>query len=87
MARGSIGGIQTTITGSNSHHPTAKSQLTMAISDLIHSQGLQFSLASDMMFCKVLILAKNVSTNYQPPGSCNQVAGDLLDLNYQMYME
>ncbi len=74
------------ITGSNSHHPTAESQLTMAISDLIHSQGLQFSLASDMMFCKVLILAKNVSTNYWPPGH-NQVAGDLLDLNYQMYME
>jgi hypothetical protein len=84
--RTSIGEMQTTLTGSNSHRPTADSLLTMAISDLIHSRGLQFSLASDAKFRKVLLLAKNVGTNYRPPGR-NQVAGELLDLNYQAYME
>jgi len=65
---------------------TADSQLTMAISDLIHSRGLPFSLGSDAKFRKVLTLARNASMSYRPPGR-NQIATDLLDLNYSLYME
>jgi len=65
---------------------TADSQLTMAISDLIHSHGLPFSLGSDAKFRKVLTLARNASMSYRPPGR-NQIATDLLDLNYSLYME
>jgi len=85
--RASLSGMQTTIAASGSlHHPTADAQLTMAISDLIHSRGLAFSLASDPKFRKVLKLAKNVTAAFRPPGR-NQVAGELLDLNYEAYME
>ena len=64
---------------------SADSHLTMAISDLIHSRGLPFSLGSDAKFRKVLTLAKNASMTYKPPGR-NQIATDLLDLNYTLYM-
>lgn len=56
----------------------------MAIADLIHSCGLPFSLASHHKFQRVLQLAKNVSKKYIAPGR-NKVAGELLDLNYQLY--
>jgi hypothetical protein len=59
-------------------------KLTMAIADLIHSCGLPFSLASHHKFQRVLQLAKHVSKKYHPPGR-NKVAGELLDLNYQLY--
>ncbi len=87
-SRSSIAGRQLTIpeAGDDKHHPSAESQLTMAIADLIHSRGLPFSLASDRKFRKVLVLAKSVLVNYKPP-SCNAVAGELLDLNYRTYME
>ena len=82
--RASVHGMQTTI-ATSLHHPATESQLTMAISDLIHSHGLPFSLSSDPKFRKVLLLAKNVPTTFRPPGR-NEVAGTLLDLNYDAYM-
>ena len=85
-ARGSVSGIQLKITDGTASCPSANSLLTMAISDLIHSRGLPFSLASDPKFQKMLVLAKNVTMQYRPPGR-NQVAGPLLDLNYDAYME
>jgi hypothetical protein len=66
--------------------PQHESQLTMAIADLIHSCGLPFTLASNHKFKKVLALARNSSTKYLPPTS-NRVAGELLDLNYEVYMK
>lgn len=64
----------------------AESKLTMAIADLIHSCGLPFSLASHHKFQLVLSQAKFASKKYVPPGR-NKVAGELLDLNYQLYKE
>ena len=64
--------------------PQSESQLTMAIADMIHSCGLPFSLASHHKFHRVLTLAKLVSKKYIPPGR-NKIAGELLDLNYQLY--
>lgn len=66
--------------------PQAESQLTMAIADLIHSCGLPFSLASHHKFHRVLTLAKLVTKKYIPPGR-NKVAGELLDLNYELYIK
>jgi hypothetical protein len=66
--------------------PQAESQLTMAIADLIHSCGLPFSLASHHKFHRVLSLAKLVTKKYVPPGR-NKVAGELLDLNYDLYIK
>jgi hypothetical protein len=66
--------------------PQAESQLTMAIADLIHSCGLPFSLASHHKFHRVLSLAKFVTKKYIPPGR-NKVAGELLDLNYDLYIK
>lgn len=66
--------------------PQAESQLTMAIADLIHSCGLPFSLASHHKFHRVLTLAKLVTKKYIPPGR-NKVAGELLDLNYDLYIK
>ena len=63
-----------------------ESQLTMAIADLIHSCGLPFSLASHHKFQRVLTLAKVASSKYVPPGR-NKVAGELLDLNYELYQK
>ena len=64
----------------------AESKLTMAIADLIHSCGLPFSLASHHKFKVVLSHAKFASKKYTPPGR-NKVAGELLDLNYQLYKD
>lgn len=66
--------------------PNSEFQLTMAIADLIHSCGLPFSIASHHKFQRVLTLAKVASSKYVPP-SRNKVAGELLDLNYQLYKE
>ena len=62
------------------------SKLTMAIADMIHSCGLPFSLSSNLKFRKVLHLSRNVPSTYRPPGR-NQVSGELLDINYESYME
>jgi hypothetical protein len=66
--------------------PQHESQLTMAIADLIHSCGLPFTLASNHKFKKVLTLARNSSPKFLPP-TRNRVAGELLELNYQVYMK
>jgi len=66
--------------------PQSESQLTMAIADMIHSCGLPFSLASHHKFHRVLSLAKFASKKYIPPGR-NKVAGELLDLNYNLYIK
>ncbi len=66
--------------------PQAEAQLTIAIADLIHSCGLPFSLASHHKFHRVLSLAKFVTKKYVPPGR-NKVAGELLDLNYEIYIK
>jgi hypothetical protein len=58
----------------------------MAIADLIHSCGLPFSLASHHKFKRGLNLAKSATSNFKPPGR-NKVAGELLDLNFQLYRE
>ena len=63
-----------------------ESKLTMAIADMIHSCGLPFSLSSNIKFRKVLNLARNAPSAYRPPGR-NQVAVELLDINYDSYME
>jgi hypothetical protein len=64
----------------------AEAQLTMAIADLIHSCGLPFSLASHHKFHRVLTLAKLAPKKYSPPGR-NKVGGELLDLNYSLYIK
>ena len=66
--------------------PQAENQLTMAIADLIHSCGLPFSLAGHHKFHRVLSLAKYASKKYVPPGR-NKIAGELLDLNYSIYIK
>jgi hypothetical protein len=63
-----------------------ESTLKMAITDMIHSCGLPFRLSSNIKFRRVLNLARNVPSNYCPPGR-NQVATELLDINYDLYME
>ena len=66
--------------------PQVEAQLTMAIADLIHSCGLPFSLASHHKFRRVLTLAKLAPKKYTPPGR-NKIAGELLDLNYSIYIK
>lgn len=66
--------------------PQTEAELTMAIADLIHSCGLPFSLASHHKFRRVLLLAKCATKKYTPPGR-NKVAGELLDLNYDLYIK
>lgn len=66
--------------------PQTEGELTMAIADLIHSCGLPFSLASHHKFRRVLSLAKCATKKYIPPGR-NKVAGELLDLNYDLYIK
>jgi hypothetical protein len=76
---------QTTF-GDEHAHAGSEAKLTMAIADLIHSCGLPFSLASREKFRKVLCLARTSSTKYQPP-SRNYVGGELLTVNYDVYMK
>jgi hypothetical protein len=52
---------------------------------MIHSCGLPFHLASNAKFRRVVHLAKLVGSRYNPPGR-NQVATELLDLNYKEYV-
>ena len=81
-----VGGMQTTLSAMGSSSlPSAESQLTMAIADMIHSWALPFTLTEDPKFCKMLVLAKNVTTSYKPPNR-NAVAKELLDLNYNAYI-
>ena len=68
----------------NSPNPKADVQFTMAIADLIYGCRLLFSLTSDPNFRSVVSLARTVTSNYPIPIR-NQVAGGLLDVNYQHY--
>jgi len=70
----------------DAYEKKAEGELTMAIADFIHSCGLPFSLASHHKFKRVLELAKNAPKKYKPPGR-NLVAGELLDMNYQLYKD
>jgi len=86
-SRGSVSGLQLKLGQSiMPYDASAESQLTIAIADLIHSRGLPFSLSEDPKFKKMLALARNVPLNYNPPGR-KRVAGDLLDLNYESYID
>jgi hypothetical protein len=64
---------------------SVESKLTMAIADMIHSCGLPFSFASNLKFRRVLGLSRRVPLTYKPPGR-NQVATELLDINYDSLM-
>jgi hypothetical protein len=50
----------------NGPNPSAEGALAMAISDCIHSLGLQFSVASHLKFRKLIHLAKAVGSGYKP---------------------
>ena len=63
-------------------NPTAESNLTMAVADLIHSLGLPFSRSSDPKFRLLLKIAKAVPSTYTPPSRNQVLAGKLLELNY-----
>jgi hypothetical protein len=67
-------------------NPSAERALTMSISNCIHSLGLPFSVASQPTFRKLIHLAKAVGSGYKPPGR-NKVAGPLLKLNYDAWMD
>jgi len=84
---GGAGGIQLKISSVGAG-PIVQSehQLTMAISNMIHSLGLPFTLGNEPKFHLVLNLAQNVGMHYKPPG-CNLIANKLLDLNYKQYTE
>jgi hypothetical protein len=70
----------------NGPNPTAELKLTMAVADLVHSCGLPFRLASHPKFRKVITLAKAVGNSYKLP-SRNQIATELLDTNYEAYVD
>lgn len=75
-----------TLLNTNARNLDMERHLELLIADLIHSNNLPFSLAQDPKFRAMLRLAKGVSTKYKPPLR-NQVAGELLDHNYQMSIE
>ena len=54
--------------------------LTVAISDIIISEGLSFNLAQKPSFNKVINLSKTNSKFYQPPNR-KPISKDLLDVN------
>jgi hypothetical protein len=73
--------VQTTVTNERSNPENAR-LLTCAIADLIQSCGLPFRLADEPKFRTVITLARAVGSTYRFPGR-NEVAGDLLALNYK----
>ena len=54
-------------------------RLTVAISDLINSEGISFNLSQKHRFKKVLDFSRNVSKCYQPPNR-KYIFKDLLDV-------
>ena len=60
--------------------------LTVAISDLIISEGLSFNLSQKPRFKKVLELSKTVSKFYQPPNR-KLISKDILDVIHDQNME
>jgi hypothetical protein len=67
-------------------NPNADTKLTMAIADFIHSCGLPFRIASHPKFRKLIQLARMTGSKFKFP-SRNQIATELLDVNYDSYME
>ena len=63
-----------------------ETQLKVACADLCHAHGLPFTLPQTARFQKVLKLAKCVSSNFQPPSRFT-ISNDLLDKNYEIYVE
>ena len=60
-----------------------ETRLTVAISDLIISEGLSFNISWKPRFKKVLELERTVSKIYQPPNR-NIISKDILDvIHYQ----
>jgi len=56
----------------------APEEMDVAISDLIHSNGLHFGFGADMKFEKVLDIARILTKSYKPPGR-EDVSGKFLD--------
>ena len=63
-----------------------ETRLTVAIADIIISEGLSFNLYQKPRFKKVLELARTVSKCYQPPNR-NLISKDLLDVIHDQNME
>ena len=63
-----------------------ETRLTVAIADLIISEGLSFNLSQKPRFKKVLELARTVSKCYQPPNR-KLISKDLLDVVHDQNME
>ena len=61
-------------------------RLTVAIADIIISEGLSFNLSHKLRFKKVLDLEKTVSKCYQPP-NINLISKYLLDVINDQKME
>ena len=63
-----------------------ETRLTVAIADLIISEGFSFNLSQKPRFEKVLELARTVSKCYQPPNR-KLISKDLLDVIHDQNME
>ena len=63
-----------------------ETRLTVAIADLIISEGLSFNLSKKPRFKKVLESARNVSKCYHPPNK-KLISKDLLDVIHDQNME
>ncbi len=77
--------VQLTLTV-DSPCPANETRLTVAIADMIHSLGLSFSLTDELLFQRVITLAKSVPTSYKTP-TRQAVGGSLLQLNYNTRLE
>ena len=63
-----------------------ETRLTVAMADLIISEGLSFNIYQKPRFKKVLELARTVSKCYQPPNR-KLISKDLLDVIHDQNME
>ena len=63
-----------------------ETHLTVAITDLIISEGIHFNLAQKPRFKRVLDLARTVSNSYQPPNR-KLISNDILDVIHDQNTE
>ena len=63
-----------------------ETRLTVAITDLIISEGISFNLSQNPRFMKVLDLTRTVSKCYQPPNR-KLISKDILDVIHDQNME
>jgi hypothetical protein len=75
--------IQTKLTGVNQE---ARTMCTAAIASFVQGLGLPWSLVDEPKFRHMLKMARLVDKNYTPP-SRKEVAGPLLDINYDNHMQ